>query len=312
MWSLVDRIHSEGVPHATIGQRQLVFAHLAILAATFLLASITAVGMVLAMNDLPRLGAPLLDWLTLLTTLAAVTVSLWDRTARFPLTAYYLLGFVALTLAQIARGGPPARFIWHGLAEWAGFLLVAAVVAWLLSRMQHVAASVRIPDDGRRWSNRWFIPTQAVLAIVTTVLAIWILLDFSFDEVGEGTALFGLVGRSCACPSALMLLGASIVMAWQATGAWRVGWQFGAIAAGVLFTSSISLARVDAASDTPWADRGVILMISTGMMSLMTGFGFGVGLPSQTDWIPRGRQAAPVLASISLSLLAVFLIRRFT
>ena len=35
--------------------------------------------------------------------------------------------------------------------------------------------------------------------------------------------------------SALMLVGASIVMAWQSTGRWRAAWQYAAIAAGLWY-----------------------------------------------------------------------------
>ena len=94
-----------------------------------------------------------------------------------------------------------------------------------------------------------------------------------------------------------MLLGAAILMAWQSSGAWRAGWQFGAMAAGILLTSSFGLAHIDAASESPWLDRSVSLMISAGMMTLMT----GIGLPRvfrTSDWGARGRQAAPVFGEI--------------
>ena len=142
------------------------------------------------------------------------------------------------------------------------------------------------------------------------VLVGWIATDFSFDGVGAGSALFGLAGRACACPSALMLLGASIVMAWQSTGWWRAAWQFAAMAAGVLFTTSIGLARIDAASEAPWLERTVNLMISTGMMTIMTWIGLPRGLPKESDWIPRGRQASPVFAAAALLLLATVVIER--
>ena len=49
----------------------------------------------------------------------------------------------------------------------------------------------------------------------------WIALDFSFDDMGQDVALFGLAGRQATCSAALMLVGATILMAWQSSGRWR-------------------------------------------------------------------------------------------
>ncbi len=113
------------------------------------------------------------------------------------------------------------------------------------------------------------------------------------------------------CPSALMLLGASIVMAWQSTGRWRAAWQFTAMVAGLLFTVSVGWARIDAASKAPWLERSVDLTISTAMMTTMTRAGLSWGLPRQSDWIPRGRQASPAFAGAALLMFVVVLIQRF-
>ena len=105
-----------------------------------------------------------------------------------------------------------------------------------------------------------------------------------------------------------MLVGTSIVMAWQSKGRWHVAWQFAALGCGLLFTTSIGLVRVDSAVDAPWLARAVKLLISTGMMTLMTWVGLPRVLPKGSDWIVRGRQAFPVFASTSLSLLTVVVI----
>jgi hypothetical protein len=107
-----------------------------------------------------------------------------------------------------------------------------------------------------------------------------------------------------------MLLGTSIVMAWQTSGTWRVGWQFAAMAAGVLLTASIGWARIAASANHPWREREVCLLISAGMMTMMTWFGLSQGLPQQSDWIVRGRQAAPVFAGMALLLLASVLVQK--
>ena len=244
--------------------------------------------------------------LGLAATVAAVTVCSWNRAARFRLVALYALAWFLVVLTQIARGTSPSRdFFWTGLAEWSGLLLVTAIIGWLIRR-SHVAVAKRNSTD----RNDWFMVAQALFMTATGSLVVWIAIDFSFDGEGEGSALFGFSGRSCACPSALMLLGASIVMAWQSTGSWRAAWQFAALVTGVLFTTSIGLVRIDAASDALWVERTAKLMLSTGMMTIMTWFGLPRVLPKGSDWILRGRQAAPIFAVAALFLLATRLMEK--
>jgi hypothetical protein len=193
------------------------------------------------------------------------------------------------------------------LAEWSAFLLVAALLGWGWPRIRPVVMFLRIPGDGR-WPAQWFWCSQALFILLTAMLAGWIALDLSLCGLGVDLALFGFAGRGVACPSALMLLGASILMAWQSSGRWRAGWQFGAMAVGVLLTSSVSWARIDPASTNPWLPRCFTLMISAGMMTLMA----GIGLPRvfrTSDWGLRGRQAAPVFACVALIMLVLVLMQ---
>ncbi len=237
---------------------------------------------------------------------AAVVIWLWDRAASFRFVATYGLAWLLLALAQVARGSSSVRvYIWSGLAEWAGLLLVTAIAGWLIRRPR-VGEQPAVLAGG----DRWFLTAQALLMAATALLAAWVSTDFSFDGVGADKALFGLAGRSCACPSALMLLGASILMAWLSSGGWRTAWQFAAMATGVLFTASIGWARIDAATEAPGREWRTVLMISTAMMTMMTWFGLARGLPKESDWITRGRQAAPVFAGVALSLLAVWMMER--
>jgi hypothetical protein len=204
---------------------------------------------------------------------------------------------------------PPGKFfLWAGLAEWSAFLLVTALVGWSWPWIRPAAKLLRIPVDCR-WPAKWFWGAQAVFVAFAATLAGWISLDVSVSGMGEGLALFGFTGRGVSCPSALMLLGASILMAWQCTGVWRAGWQFGSMAVGVLLTSSASWARIDPDSANPWLPRCFTLMISTGMMTLMT----GIGLPRvfrTSDWGLRGRQAAPFFGALALLMLVLVLVQR--
>ncbi len=214
------------------------------------------------------------------------------------------LAWLWLLVAQITRAAWPLRaFVWTGLAEWSGLLLVASISGWLLHWSRSATACHTSPGE-----DRLFLIAQLILVAVAALLVAWVASDFSFDGVGADFAKLGFIGRGCACPAALMLLGTSIVMAWQSTGSWRALWQFAAMGSGVLFTASIGCVRIDVTDESPWLERRLTLMISTGMMATMTWLGLPRGLPRNSDWICRGRQASPIFVVISLLLMVSVLI----
>jgi hypothetical protein len=171
-----------------------------------------------------------------------------------------------------------------------------------------VAGALRIPGGEQRWSSCWFFRAQLALVSTAAVITAWISLDLSFESMGADQALLGFSGRATSCPAALMLLGATIIMAWQSSGTRRAVWQFLALGAGVLFTCSIGWARSDATSGTPWRDYFLTLAVSTSMMTLMTGFGLARVLPRSGDWIVRARQAMPAFGGIAAATLFVLLL----
>ncbi len=181
------------------------------------------------------------------------------------------------------------RLDWLGGVGW---LAALRVHRRLVTARGSVASILRLPKG----SDQRFFVTQSILLASEAILIGWVATDFSFDGVGAPFAKLGFIGRGCASPSALMLLGTAIVMAWQSTGRWRMAWQFAAMGVGVLFTASIGWARIDALCESPWLERQVTLMISTAMMATMTWLGLPRGLPSQSDWLRRGRQASPIFA----------------
>lgn len=206
----------------------------------------------------------------------------------------YVLGLVALGCAEHARGFSPALFfLWGTACDLAGYALAASWAGWAFRRFAHRHSA----------SPLWFSCAQAMLTGLTALLAGWIATDLAFEGMGEGVALLGLSGRMAACPAALMLVGTSIVMAWQTSGRWRARWQYAAMCCGVLFTVSAGWAGIEAAPLDPiqlWADRCLNLLISFSMMTFLTRFGLARFLPGSGDWIDRGRNAAPVFGGIAL------------
>jgi hypothetical protein len=111
-----------------------------------------------------------------------------------------------------------------------------------------------------------------------------------------------------------MLIGAAIVMAWQSQGARRIAWQYAAMAAGVLFTSSLGWAQLDGTSEgsaggAGWLQLSINLMISTAMMTMLTRYGLAKILPRSSDWVSRARRAVPIFGSLALFMFVIVLIQ---
>jgi len=324
VWTLIDAACPGLVPQVELGRRRAVFAHLSIQAAVALLTLRVACGLTGVMLDRPPMSLGPLDWSALLAASLAATFSLWDRTATFALTGLYVVGLNSLGMGEIQRGFAPAQFfLWGVVCDLAGFVLVAALVGWLriprgtantvgraTDRLRAIAGRVRIPVSLGRQSADWFYGLQALLALAVAGLTICIAIDFSFDSLGKGVALFGLAGRWAACPAALMLVGTTILMAWQSRGRWRAGWQYAAMVAGMLFTSSLGWAALAATTPAPWHHRSVNLLVAASMMTLLTSVGLARVLSRDSDWIRRGHRAMPAFGGLALSLLAIVIAQR--
>ena len=302
IWTVLGRFSRRGVPHFRTAGRGWVFAQAAVLVGVLISGGLICAAMLRCLQDLPQPSWRFADWAALTATGVGLAASCWDRTARFALSGLYAWGLLALGFAQVQRGFAPALFfLWGGVCDLAGFLLVAALLGWAMAFVSRDRAAAA------RETAAWFACVQALLTLVVVVLTVWIAVDMSFDGMGTGVALLGLAGRSAACPAALMLLGTAILMAWQSQGRWRAGWQYAALALGMLFTVSIGWATIDAADLSPWRQRGINLLISASMMTCMTGWGLGRVLPRGSDWIQRGRQAMPAFGVVAATLAVVLI-----
>lgn len=311
IWTALDAAFPGRVRRGQLSGCTLSFAHLAIQVAVVLFVFQTARSVAGAVWDRPPPTVRPLEWWALLVASAAVVLGLWDRSARFSWKGLYGLGLVAVLMGKLQwRFTTGQFFLWAIVCDVAGFVLVTALVGWILPLVRPLAVRLRIPLEADRWSAGWFHRTQALLALTVAGLATWIALDFSFDGLGQEVALFGLAGRAEACPATLMLIGTSILMAWQSRARWRAGWQYAAMVAGVLFTSSIGWVAVGADSPAPWQHRSLNLLISASMMTLLSGVGLARVLPRDSDWIVRARRAMPAFACLALGLLAVVIGQR--
>ncbi len=194
--------------------------------------------------------------------------------------------------------------------------MAAAALGWLLPQMSLICRLLRIPNPPRRWPVEWFPRAQVLLIAASAALGTWVSLDVAFDEIGGQPALFGLAGRVAGNLSAVLVLGAAMVMAAQSEVRWhwRMLWQYVAFAAAVLMLSSLGWARLDLTAgtptgDAPWLHDSVVLMAAAVLVTLATGLGLRCILPGTSDWIAAGRRAAFMLGGLSLATLAAVLVQ---
>jgi hypothetical protein len=276
------------------------------------------VGLIVACVALCLLGGkqpallPIHGW-SLGISVVASLAALRDRQTCFPLAALYLLGLVAIGTELLFRDLTSARFlVWAAICEVTGFLLVAALVGWATTQVPFLQRWQRVSSTRAVRCRRRFLIAQAALYAVATAIAVDIALDRRFDGLGEGIALLGLHGRSASCPAALMLLGAAIAMVWQTAGRHRAAWQYVALFAGLLFTTSIGWSTTDVSGTTGhasahWLSYCESLLVTASMMTFVTGFGLPRFLPRHSDWSSRARQAMPAFACLAGLMLVILL-----
>ena len=314
VWSLLTLLLPVRVPHAKLGDRELPFAHFAARVAVGLILVVVGFAVMHDLLDgLEHIAIGSFDWIVLGATAGAIAVCLWDRSSRFPLAGFYALGLAAVGMALCDRELSPGRlFVWVATCEVAGFVLVAAVVGWLLPRIPQVWQALSIPTDENRWSRQWFLTAQPMLGALGVVLSVWVSLDVSLDGMGEDLALFGMAGRMAGVAGLLIAVGTAIVMAWQTDGRWRHGWQCTSIVMGLLLNASIGFARLDPSlgtptGDAPWLHRSVSLMVAAVMMTLLSSLGIGQIVSKGNDWIAAGRRMTPVMGGLALLMLVAVL-----
>jgi hypothetical protein len=291
-------------PQATLADRA---SH----AAVALLALVLVGQLMCGLWGIAQEHSSLLAWTALAACATAVGFRLAHAACRSSVGAAYLLGLAAIGLSWIQRDFPSPRFlVWAGLCEITGFLLFAAFLGWAVPRLPDGSGTTPTRHRSSPTGRGWFLPTQAIAVVIAAGLITWVSIDFSFQGVGSEEAILGISGRFAACPAALMLLGTSILMAWQCHGEWRIGWQYAAMASGVLFTSSFGWASLDPASSSPWVARSQNLLFTSAMMTLMTGYGLGRLLPRRSDWGQRGREAMPAFAFVAAIMSIVVVVHK--
>ncbi len=348
-WTAVKMLLPARTPPLVPGEFELAPNHLAAQAAAAFVLLLVAASALGDISGEYHLAITRLDAFGLLAAVAAVVFCLWDPAARFPIAAVYLLGLSAVGFALGYREFGPRQYVWTAAPELAGFVISAGFLGWLFSRLQSRIAGRVVPaakaaefthaqhaphpepplgykrflptivarlTDAASQPRLWFQGCQAFLGTVAAAHALWVSFDIGNDGLGLDTALFGLTGRWAGPPTALMLLGACIIMAWQASGTRRRLWQMAAFGAGFLLNLTIGLAALDATPGTPvgnalWLNRLAVLLIGAAMLTLLSRFGLKGALPRSGDWLVVGRDVSPLFATITTVTLPALLMGEF-
>jgi hypothetical protein len=307
IWALIQIIYPQGIAHPRRNDKPLPFAHLAAAAGLAALGALAAVNVTLDLMKLEHEAIVPLGWYVVAAIAAAIMLLVWDRAARLPLLGLYVSGLTAIAMQWDYWQEPRRMTCLRAGADLAAFAIITALVGWLLPKARWICRWLRIPDEADRWPGQWFMQIQAFVACVAGALGVWVALDFGFDGVAKGVALFGLSGRLVGITTMLMVLGAAIVMAWQAKSAWRVQWQYASFIAGLFFLSSLRWAGIDPAQAGPWLHRGVVLLVSAAMMTLLSSFGLRKVISSKSDWIGIGRRMTPLFGGVTILTLGLVL-----
>ena len=258
---------------------------------TLLVGATVAVGLTVDLAQLPHLAVHRLDWIALGAMAAAVIITLVEGTSRRAPQALYGLVLAAIGMTLWAHHLGPRGLCWSAVADLSNFALAMAAWGWALWQIKR---SPRVAGD-------WFSLAQATVIALVAGLGAWVALDFAFDRFGPDSS--GISGR-WAGPMAIGLgLVAAILMTGQTKASWRAAWQHAAYGLGTLTLAAVVWALLGVKTPAPWLHRNIGFVVSAALMTLLIGRGLAMVMPVQSDWRPRGRRHAMVLAVTGITML---------
>lgn len=304
-WSVLGYVYPAGVPAAETSGRRLPFAHLSVQTAVVLMAALTATLVAFRLAAEAHQPTGSLAWYTLATIAASLVILLWDRSARFALPAIYLAGLTAVALWLDVREPSPREFCWLAVPAMSIYVLAAAVLGRLLSRLRGLWRVLRIAPQ-RRLAADGISAGQLVVAGVGAALSIWVSIDFAFDQFTYAAAAW-LPGRLIGPLSALVLLAASLLMAGPFGQKLRGWWRQAAFGLGLLLLAEAGWALLSPSLAVASLHRCVILLVAAMVTAWIAGMALPGVLARESEWLAAGRRAAALLAALAATLVVTIL-----
>jgi hypothetical protein len=317
VWTVLQFVVPLGVPHWDLDRRNVVFSHLAAAVALVAIVGFASLGLVLDLLSMPHAAVTQLAWIALASVAASIGLTLWERSARLTLCGLYIAGLTALVMLWDCWTVQPTPIMlyWRAATELTAFVLLAAVIGWLLRRTKDFWPLCLIYSEPNRWPIGWFVGIQGALTALSSALVVWVSIDFAFDGAGRNLMLFDLCGRLAGAAGALMLLATTVIMARQLSDVLhRYSWQCAAWMAGLLLCGCTGWAILNPATDpsvaaAPWLHRTVVLLVAGAVMLVVSAVGLARILPSASDWIAIGRRASLWFGGLTLAALALVLMQ---
>ncbi len=337
-WSLVGLASPAGVPAWDVSGRRVPFAHLAAQAAVALMGILAAALVVLDILPVAHTSPDTLAWVALGVVAGALLILAWDRSARFVIEGFYLVGLVAVGLLLDVRQLSPREFLWTAALALAAFVLAAAVLSRLLPSLRGLWQLLRIPTDLDGIDG--ISAAQLLVAAVAAVLGVWVSIDFAFAKFTYAAAAW-LPGRMVGPLASLLLLVASFLMtgasgrrlptwwrsknssplppagegqAMRAEGvelpsrSWtNVWWQHAVFLLGLLLLADAGWAWLSPNLALADLHRSVILLVATMATAGIAGMALPRRLPQGSDWLAAGRRVSAGLAALAGVLVVAIL-----
>ncbi len=274
-WSAVEIVLRRATPPVDLRGRLVPFSHVAVTLALALLGAVVAIELGASLSGAPGAGG-FLAWAALVALVVALAVLLWDDRAVLAPAGLYAVGLLAVGLTLARLPVSPERIAWTACLMLAAYTVLTAVVARAVPHR----------------TGLWFLPTQAVTALLVLVLSVWIC-------VGFDAALDRLAG-----PLAVALLAVAAMLLVRHGPALPL--RYATLLLGVVLLTEIGWAALDRTVPAVALHRNVLLMTALAVTTMAYGAGLAREAARWPDWAECGRRCGPILGVLApVVLLAV-------
>jgi hypothetical protein len=279
-----------------VGTRDVPFAPVAAVVGLVVLALLVGAGIAsdLAGAGLRADGA--LAWVALATVAAALALVGGDARPRVTPAGLYLTGILGLALALHSARLAPVPLGWWAALALAAYVLLTSAVARAGVRFAVLHPIGGLPEQAPGQYETWFFPAQAIVTAVVVPLTVWTALTFA-------TPAERLAGPV----AALLLVGAGVLLAGMASGAWARSLRYAALALGVLPLAEAGWAALGREVPSLWLHHSVLALLAVAALTWVHGVALPRLLRGYPDWADCARRLGPVLGAIASALLLIVL-----
>jgi hypothetical protein len=234
-------------------------------------------------------------WAAAAALAAALGLCLWDHRAVLARAGLYGLGLTAVGLALHGpRLSAPDLGRVAGLAL-AGFVAGAALLR-AVGRWVGVSRLCSLPSQ----SNRWFLPSQSIVAAAVLIASVWVCIGFD----ALGARLGGPLAVTILVAACLLSIGAG-------SAPWNEELRGATLVLAVLAAAETAWAFPDAAGPAVWLHRNVLLLPTLVVAAFACGVGLARLTPLAPAWGAWGRRLAPAVGGAAVLTLPALVTLEF-